>query len=111
MSVPHGYTVFFDFDEAELSPVAVSLIRQAAQDTKRGYPANIRLAGVGDGVGSEPYNIALSLRRAETVRAELVRNGLALDQIVVAYPDEREPLVATLDGLRDPRNRHILITF
>ena len=110
-AAPHTYTAFFDFDDAELSPIALGLIRQAAQDIRRGYPANIRLTGVGEGAGAAPYNIAVSLRRAETVRDELVRHGLAFDQIAVANQNESDPLIATLDGLGDSRNKRVQIVF
>lgn len=110
-AAPGGYLVFFDFDRADLSPVTAGLIRQAADDVRRGRPANIQVAGHADRAGSKQYNLALSLRRADAVKAELVRLGLAPEQISVVGRGESDPLVATADGVREARNRRVQITF
>ncbi len=110
-AVPGGYLVFFDFDRSDLSPVATSLIRQAADDVRRGRPANIQVTGHADRAGTEEYNRALSLRRANAVKAELIRLGLSDAQISVLGRGEGDPLVPTADGVREARNRRVQISF
>lgn len=110
-AVPGGYLVFFDFDRADLSPVASSVVRQAADDARRGRPASIEVTGHADRAGAEDYNRALSLRRANAVKTELVRLGLSDAQISVAGRGESEPLVPTADGVREARNRRVQISF
>ena len=63
-----------------------------------------------DRVGAVPYHDTLSLRRAERVRDELVKVGIAAERIRVAGRGEREPLVATPDEVAEPRNRRVEIT-
>lgn len=76
-----------------------------------GHPApEIVVVGHTDRVGSLTYNDALSLRRAERVRAGLVQMGIRLEQISVAGRGEREPLVTTEDEIAEPRNRRVEIT-
>ncbi len=50
----------------------------------------IEVAGHADRPGSAQYNQRLSLRRAETVAAELVRHGISRNEIVVqAFGESR----------------------
>ena len=57
------------------------------------------MIGHTDRVGAVPYNDTLSLRRAERVRDELVKVGVASERIRVEGRGEREPLVQTLGQL------------
>lgn len=76
-----------------------------------GHPSpEIVVVGHTDRVGSLTYNDALSLRRAERVRAGLVQMGIRLEQVSVAGRGEREPLVTTEDEIAEPRNRRVEIT-
>jgi OmpA-OmpF porin, OOP family len=67
------------------------------------------VVGHTDRQGSLEYNDGLSLRRAERVRAQLVRIGIAGERIGVAGRGERAPLVPTEDGVAEPRNRRVEI--
>ena len=75
---------------------------------KRPAP-EIAVVGHTDRVGSDQSNDALSLRRAELVRRELLGRGIAADNIQASGRGEREPLVPTADGVSEPRNRRVEI--
>jgi len=62
-----------------------------------------------DRVGSVPHNDALSLRRAERVRDELVKLGIPRARISVAGRGAREPEVRTATQVSEPRNRRVEI--
>lgn len=68
------------------------------------------MIGHTDRVGSVQFNDALSLRRAQKIRDDLVQLGVAAEQIQVAGRREREPLVATEDEIAEPRNRRVEIS-
>jgi outer membrane protein OmpA-like peptidoglycan-associated protein len=51
----------------------------------------------------------LSQRRAEAAKAYLVRNGIAANRITTEARGERDPLVQTADGVREPQNRRVAI--
>jgi hypothetical protein len=53
--------------------------------------------------------MALSLRRANTVKDSLVRNGVPASAISVIGKGESQPLVQTADGVREPQNRRVEI--
>jgi outer membrane protein OmpA-like peptidoglycan-associated protein len=55
--------------------------------------------------------MGLSMRRAQSVLAELVRRGIPEGQIAVFAKGERDPLVPTPDGVREPQNRRVEIVF
>jgi len=79
--------------------------------TLAGYPApEVVVVGHTDRVGTLEYNDALSLRRAERLRTELVRLGIPGDRIQTAGRGEREPLVPTEDEVAEPRNRRVEVT-
>ena len=67
------------------------------------------LTGHTDRSGSEQYNMALSLRRAEAVKANMIRQGIPANAIVVIGKGESQPLVPTADGVREPQNRRVEI--
>ena len=69
----------------------------------------ILLIGHTDAVGTGRYNDRLSEERAMRVRDALVRLGIAEETIVVEWRGKREPLVATDDGVAEPKNRRVEI--
>ena len=62
-----------------------------------------------DKSGPDSYNMALSLRRANTVKDALVREGVPATAISVIGKGETQPLVQTADGVREPQNRRVEI--
>jgi outer membrane protein OmpA-like peptidoglycan-associated protein len=110
-AVPKTYLVFFDFDKSDVTPEAARIIKQAADDAKRGNVRLIVATGHADRSGSVPYNQRLSERRAAAVKGALVREGVAENTIQTVGRGENENLVPTADGVREPRNRRVEIVF
>ena len=104
-----SFMVFFDWDRSNLSDQALNTIRQAADAYKTKGNARITATGHTDKSGPEAYNMALSLRRANTVKDALVRNGVPATAISVVGRGESQPLVQTADGVREPQNRRVEI--
>jgi outer membrane immunogenic protein len=111
VQAPRSYLVFFDFDRSDLTPEANNIVRTAADNAKAGNVTRIEVTGHTDAAGSQPYNLRLSQRRAQTVQAELVRDGIPADQISVAAKGKSQPLVPTADGVREPQNRRVEIVY
>lgn len=104
-----NYIVFFEFDSADLTPEAMNIIGLAANAAKQAGSCKITVTGHTDTSGSAAYNEALSKRRAETVSAALVDQGVDRSGIAVQWRGETQPLVATGDGIREPQNRRVTI--
>jgi len=101
--------VFFDWDRADLTDRARQVIGEAAHASTGVPTTRIEVSGYADRTGTAPYNQGLSLRRAETVQAELMRDGVPRQAISVRGYGEGEPLVPTAQGVREPQNRRVEI--
>ena len=104
-----NFLVFFDFDKSTLTPRAMDIVKEAAAVAKSGQNARLTCTGHTDTSGPANYNMALSLRRANTVKAALVRQGVPATSITVVGRGETALLVATKDGVREPQNRRVEI--
>ena len=104
-----NFLVFFDFDRSNLTPRAQAVVKEAGDVAKAGRYARITCTGHTDTAGSNSYNLALSLRRANTVKDALVREGVAANSIAVVGRGEEQLLVQTRDGVREPQNRRVEI--
>ena len=104
-----SFMVFFDWDRSDLSGQARNTIQQAANAYKTTGSARVTATGHADRSGPESYNMALSLRRANTVKNALVSNGVPATAISVIGMGESQPLVPTADGVREPQNRRVEI--
>jgi OOP family OmpA-OmpF porin len=107
--VAPSFMVFFDWDRSNLSAQALNTIKQAAGAYKTKGSARITATGHTDKSGPDAYNMALSLRRANTVKDALVREGVPATAISVIGKGETQPLVQTADGVREPQNRRVEI--
>jgi OOP family OmpA-OmpF porin len=110
-AIARNYLVFFDFDKSSLTNEAMNIVRTAAANAKQGNVVRIQLTGHADRSGSDAYNLRLSQRRADAIKAELVHQGLTAGEITTVAKGEREPLVPTADGVREPQNRRVEIVF
>ena len=104
-----SFIVFFDWDRSNLSEQALNTIKQAAGAYKTKGSARVTATGHTDKSGPDSYNMALSLRRANTVKDALVREGVPATAISVIGKGESQPLVQTADGVREPQNRRVEI--
>jgi outer membrane protein OmpA-like peptidoglycan-associated protein len=104
-----SFIVFFDFDKSDLTPAAQDTIRKAAAAYRTKGGAQIKASGHTDRAGTEAYNMALSLRRANAVKDMLVREGVPGADISVVALGEGQPMVATADGVREAQNRRVEI--
>ena len=106
---PTAFVLYFLEARDELTPDSRLLLNRIVDEIARRPAPEILVIGHTDRVGAVPYNDTLSLRRAERVRDELVKVGIAADRIRVAGRGEREPLVPTADEVPEPRNRRVEI--
>jgi OOP family OmpA-OmpF porin len=104
-----NFLVFFDFDKSTLTPRALDIVKEAANVAKSGQNARVTCTGHTDTAGPANYNMALSLRRANTVKNALVKEGVPATSITVVGRGETALLVPTRDGVREPQNRRVEI--
>ncbi|MCA2959851.1 MAG: OmpA family protein [Silvanigrellales bacterium] len=68
-------SINFEFDSSRLTPQAKETVRKLHEQLERLRPKSIKIDGHTDSIGSYNYNLALSKRRANSVREELVNLG------------------------------------
>ena len=105
------FIVFFDWDKDEITPQAAGILDNAAGAYQQTGRASVTLAGHADRSGSDAYNVGLSQRRANNVRAYMAGRGVPDGSITTEAFGESRPLVDTADGVREPQNRRVEITF
>ena len=106
---PVSFYLYFLADTDEFAPESKQVVTQIFAEIARRPAPEIVIIGHTDRVGSVPYNDALSLRRAERVREELLKLGIPRVRISVAGRGERELEVSTADEVSEPRNRRVEI--
>ncbi len=106
---PGTYIVLFDFDRSNINQAGQAVLDQVLADAAKMGTVNISATGHADRSGSEDYNMALSLRRADSVREALIAGGISPDAITVAGRGESEPAVPTPDGVKEQANRRVEI--
>jgi len=109
--VAHSYMVFFDFDKSDLTSDAAAIVDQAAKNASPAKATTLTVTGHTDTVGSDAYNMRLSKRRAESVSAQLQKDGIPSSEIEIVAKGKRELLVPTKDGVREPQNRRVTIVY
>jgi iron complex outermembrane receptor protein len=110
-SVPHSYLVFFDFNKSDLTSRAVTIVDQAAANAGPAKVTQLTVTGHTDTVGSDAYNMRLSRRRAESVAAQLEKDGIPSSEIAIVAKGKRDLLVPTADGVKEPQNRRVQIVY
>jgi len=108
-SKPDIFTIFFSFDSANIVPAQSDALDAIVAAAKAGKQVRLVVSGYADRAGPEVYNMALSRRRALTVKGALYRRGLNSDWITITAHGETRPRVSTFDGVREPRNRRVEI--
>lgn len=88
--------VYFEYDSNTLTSEAEGKLRVKAAILRANPGLEIRIDGHADERGSTEYNLALSQRRAETVRDFLTGYGIAATRIsTIPYGEERPRVEGT----------------
>ncbi|AGT08998.1 OmpA family protein [Paracoccus aminophilus] len=99
--------VLFDFDSAEIRSDAEPVLDRLAELLDAFSTAPVVIAGHTDSKGSDAYNLALSDRRAASVKAWLSEDGVAAGRMTTEGHGEAEPVAPNehTDGSDDPEGR------
>lgn len=90
VALPSG--ILFDVDRTEIMPSARDEIARAAQVLVKYPDTYIIVEGHTDSIGTSEYNQKLSERRADAVRNELMRNGVAAARTAAKGYGETDPV-------------------
>ncbi|QDZ08670.1 OmpA family protein [Sphingomonas panacisoli] len=108
---PGPFIVFFEWDKSDITPEAASILDNAIAQYANCGNAQVMLAGHADRSGSAQYNVGLSQRRADAVKAYMVAHSIPDSVVTEQAFGESRPRVETADGVREVQNRRVEITY
>ena len=108
---PGPYIVFFEWDKSDVTPDAATILDNAVSAYSNCGSAQVMLAGYADKSGSASYNVGLSQRRADAVKAYMASKGIPDGVMTTQAFGETNPRVETADGVRELQNRRVEITY
>ena len=86
------YGIHFDSDQSTLQPAAGALLDDIATTLKNFPEWGLRIVGHTDATGDPEANVALSVARAEAIKAALVERGVAAEKLLAAGLGEKRPV-------------------
>jgi len=107
---PERFTLFFEDGSVNLTRASAAEWPQVLQRLRARTALDLTVAGHTDTIGSTRLNEALALRRAQTIAQRLRASGLQGTEIVIEGFGERLLDVPTPDGVREARNRRVVIS-
>ena len=99
--------VNFDFDKAVIRPQDYAKLDQDVDAMKAWGDVDVEVAGHTCSIGTEEYNLGLSLRRAEAVRNYLVSKGVSADRLTVKGYGESRPVASNATREGRAQNRRV----
>ncbi len=99
------HTIYFDFDESALRSDAKQGLQNNAQYLKSNADTSVQIEGNCDERGSEEYNLALGMRRAEAAKRYLMDLGVSGGRMSTISFGEERPAVRGSTEAAWARNR------
>ena len=84
--------VNFKFDSSQIDPSATDILDRAVSALHEASGVAVRIEGHTDSTGTEAYNLLLSQRRADAVRAYLAQHGIAAARLSTSGQGEGHPV-------------------
>jgi outer membrane protein OmpA-like peptidoglycan-associated protein len=101
--------ITFDFNRAEVRYEFMPRIHDLARTLTRHPNVRVNIIGHADAIGSDAYNQELSERRARSVGAALINNGVQWQRIEAVGRGEWEPIASNASDWGRAQNRRVEI--
>ena len=103
------FLVFFGLDSAKIAGDEEKTVADAVKFVKAHKGSNVYVTGHTDQAGSSKYNMKLAKKRTDAVVADLTEMGVKKSAIGTVVQGENDPAVSHA-GMKDPRNRRVVIS-
>jgi outer membrane protein OmpA-like peptidoglycan-associated protein len=103
--------IYFETGSATISPDQAATLDVAVRTFREGDPFVMIVAGSADTVGPAELNLGLSIERARAVAEGLSARGIPIERLQVLGRGNSDLEVATSDGVAEPENRVVEISW
>lgn len=104
-----SYIVYFEWGQVQLTATATKIVDDVAKELADSDDYEVVLNGHTDTSGSQKFNMKLSLKRAEAVKARLVADGVKANAIKLFAYGETDLAQPTKDNVKEKTNRRVEI--
>ncbi len=101
--------VLFDFDKSTIKPEAAAILDRLVAFMNENKDKKVNLSGHTDSIGTEAYNQKLSERRANSVKAYIVKKGIDASRISAQGFGETKPIADNKTKAGRAKNRRVEI--
>lgn len=101
--------IFFNFDSSTLKPESFTPLDEAVKILKSYVNLSFVIEGHTDNVGSDAYNMALSKRRAASVKRYIISKGIPASRITSVGYGEEKPIDTNETDEGRAKNRRVEI--
>jgi outer membrane protein OmpA-like peptidoglycan-associated protein len=108
LNMPDNIT--FGFDSSQLQPQFYPVLDNVAATLREYNQTIVEVAGHTDSKGTDAYNQALSVRRADAVGSYLMSRGLMRDRFIITGAGESRPVASNDSESGRAQNRRVEIT-
>lgn len=100
----------FDFNSSDLDEATESFLDQLAETLREDLNLQLNIDGHTDNIGSDKFNLKLSQKRADVVKALLIKKGIAAERLHANGKGMHSPLNENLTDEDRAKNRRVEIT-
>ena len=101
--------VLFDFDKSTIKPEAGAILDRLVAFMNENKDKKVNLSGHTDNIGTDAYNQKLSERRANSVRAYIVKKGVDASRVSAQGFGETKPIADNKTKEGRAKNRRVEI--
>lgn len=100
----------FEFNSSELDDESEAFVDELAKTLEEDETLKVNIEGHTDNIGSDKFNLRLSLKRAEAVRQQLIKRGIPPGRLTATGKGMHEPLNENATEEDRSQNRRVVIT-
>jgi type IX secretion system PorP/SprF family membrane protein len=100
----------FEFNSSDLDEPTEAFLDQLSETLRQDDNLQLNIEGHTDNIGSDKFNLRLSQKRAEVVKALLMKKGVNGERLHTAGKGLREPLNENITDEDRAKNRRVEIT-
>ncbi len=103
--ITHG--IYFDVNKSVLKPQSMGVLNEVAKMMKEHPELKLEIGGHTDSDGDDASNMALSQKRADAVKDQLVKMGIAADKLTTKGYGETKPVGENNTAQGKANNRRV----